>query len=358
MNKREWEQVMPKVPDCVHEAVLDTLEHLEECRENKRTTYRKKSFTKRKAAALVAAMVAVLGTTAMVVAEELWWNQKAAEAFDNPAPELQEQMSERGIAEEQTASVTENGITVTAVQTIKDSNRIYMLFHITSEEAVIDGNSGFDTWNMMTGEGENLLTGYCNSSGGGMLTDTGIGTLKTEGFYYWDILLEEGSEWNGDSLAVSLSDFTYYTYGNQTDTADAHLHRIEGNWELNLHFTDAAEMSRTFDLNQEILISGVPVKICSVTLTPLTLSVHYDLDSVRELKEAVYAGKEDVFLQELFPAGLVDEGGNRIEQGYGATTGYQTAEEEVLTVGLSTVVDVESVYGVLLGEEEIQVDLR
>lgn len=358
MNKREWEQIMPEVPDCVHRAVLDTLEHLEESGENSRMTYQKKIFTKRKAVVLVAAMVAVLGTTAMVVAEEFWWNQKAAEAFDNPAPDVQKQMSERGVSEEQTASVTENGITVTAVQTIRDGGRLYMLFDITAEDAVIDGNSGFDSWKMITGEGEDLLSDYCNSSGGGMLTDIGTGTLKTEGFYYWDILMEEGSEWNGDSLAVSLNDFTYYTYENGTDAGSEVPHKIEGTWELNLQFTDAAEMSRTFDLNQEIIISGVPVKIRSVILTPLTLSIRYDSGSVRQLKEAVYAGKEDVFLQELFPGGLVDEGGNTIEQGYGAVTGYRTADEEVLTVGLNTVVDVESVYGVLLGEEEIQVDLR
>lgn len=47
-----------------------------------------------------------------------------------------------------------------------------------------------------------------------------------------------------------------------------------------------------------------------------------------------------------------------IEQGYGATAGYGTEEEEILTVGLNTVVDVESVQGMLLGNGEVQIDLQ
>lgn len=358
MNKTEWEQIMPEVPECVHSAVLDTLEYLGESGEKEMKMQKKKSLTKRKVIALVAAMVAVLGTTAIVVAEELWWNQKASEAFDNPAPELQEQMVEQGVAKEQTASVTEKGITLTAVQTVRDSNRIYMLFDITAEDALIDGNSGFDSWKMITGEGEDLLKDHFHSGGGGMLPDTGVGTLDTEGYYYWDILLDEGSEWNGDKLTVGFTDFTYYTYENGMSDGNETPHKIEGTWELDLSLTDVSELSKTFELNREITVSGVPVVIRSVTLTPLTLSIHYDLESVLRLKEEVYAGEEESFLQELFVSRLVDASGNTLEQGYDGTAGYHTKEEDVLTVGLTTVVDVDSVSAILLGKEEVQVDLK
>lgn len=363
MNKTEWEKFMPEVPECVHSAVLDALEHLEESGETEMKPregkhLRRKKFTKGKVIALAAAMTAVLGMTAIVAAEELWWNQKVSEAFQNPEPGLQEQMSEQKVAQEQEASVTENGITLTAVQTVRDSNRIYMLFEIAAEEEIVDGNSGFDDWKMITGEGEDLLGDYFHSGGGGMLPETAIGELGTAGYYYYDILLDDGSEWNGESLAVSFTDFTYYTYENGISGGNETPHRIEGTWELKLLLTDVSEMQRTYEPNREITVSGVPVTVRSVTLTPLTLTIHYDSGSVIKLLEEVYGGEEDSFLRELYVSRLVDASGNTLEQGYGAAGGVRTQEEEILTAALTTVVDVDSVSAILLGDEEVQVELK
>ena len=190
---RDQKQDLPKVPECVHTAILTTLNRLEE-NEDMAKKIRKSRFSGKKFVALAAAMAAVFGMTVIAAAAEFWWNQKAAEEFGNPTPERQQQMVEAGVAEEQTVSSTDAGITVTAVQTLRDANRIYMLFELTAEEAVIDGNSGFSDWKMITDEGKNLWDYERSMTGSGGVTDAQSGTLLTQGFYFWDFLMEEDPE--------------------------------------------------------------------------------------------------------------------------------------------------------------------
>lgn len=352
---RYQEQELPEVPECVHTAILTTLENLEADRNMmKKTEYmekqkhsRKTRFSGKKVAVLAAAMTAVLGMTVLVAAAESWWDQRAVEEFGNPAPEMQEQMAEAGVARIQTVSATDAGITVTAVQTLRDANRIYMLFELTAEEAVIDGNSGFSGWKMITDEGRDL-TDYERglSGGGGMTDDVATGTLSDQGLYFWDIVMDgSGAGWNGDTLTVRFTDFDYYTYENGPEGT---AHKITGSWELVLPLTDTSELARTFTPEKTVTAAGMPVRLNSVTVTPLTVTLHYDLEDV---EAAGATSAEDYTLSELFAAGVVDRDGNR-QEGIGGITGSRTKDEEIITCGLSSPVDVDTVQAVLLGGGE------
>ena len=117
---KEWrlEQEFPEVPDCVHQTVLETLGQLEE------KGRERKPVKKMKWIILAAALTAAFGLT--VAAAELFdWNPAAAENFGEPIKEVQDKLTMDGVAKEQEISATDNGITVTAVQTMNDENVFY-----------------------------------------------------------------------------------------------------------------------------------------------------------------------------------------------------------------------------------------
>ena len=81
MKEWKFEQEFPKVPVCVHQTVLETLENLN-ARGNE------KHIIKTKWLILAAALTATFGLT--VVAAELFdWNPKAAKTFGEPVKEVQ-----------------------------------------------------------------------------------------------------------------------------------------------------------------------------------------------------------------------------------------------------------------------------
>lgn len=359
MNHTQWLDELPDVPEQVHKRVLFTLENLEsEDRQMKKIQTGKKQFwnLRTKAAAAAIVLVMAFGTTA--TAAVLHWNAKAAEEFDNPTPELQEKMAESGIAQEQNISATDNGITLTAVQTLKDGNRIYMLFDVTSDEELLDGNGNFDNIKMITESGENLLeSDRPHSAGGAFTEEKAPGEFSTQGYYYWDILFDDGYGWNGNSLSVSFTDFCYYTYENGLSDGQQTPRRIEGNWTLEIPFADVSEQTQTYELDREVTIGGMPVTINSITLSPLSLSIHYDLESTLAMQAVVHKGEEDCLPTELYVYAFLDKDGNKIEEGTDGSTGHYTETENVITAGLSNPVDVTSIRSILIGPDEVAVEL-
>ena len=75
MKNRNWNYEFPEVPEHVHQTVLSTLAGLEDGK-----VKRVKRMKKGKIAILIAAAVAVLGTT-VSAAEIFKWNKRAAEVF-------------------------------------------------------------------------------------------------------------------------------------------------------------------------------------------------------------------------------------------------------------------------------------
>ena len=121
---------------------------------------------KRRVIWTAAALAAMFGTT--VAAAELFrWNEQAADYFNNPPQEVQNEMVAQGVAMEQSASATDQGITVTVKQTVQDDNRLYILLDVQCEEAVIDDNSFFDKWDVITKDTEafdNLGASFAEST--------------------------------------------------------------------------------------------------------------------------------------------------------------------------------------------------
>lgn len=392
MERIDWEKELPEVPDVVHTVVIATLGQLDQTMPEKeggecenpicqaagqvdmkpegsgcgqqsaekgeanmgkgRTEKRSAKWGKKKILVLAASLAAVLGTT-LVGAGVLRWNDRAIQEFDSPSSEMQEQMMEEGVAAMPQASVTDAGVTVTAVQTIQDEYRLYILLKVTSGEAVL-GTGGFDEMNLAADGVGGTLDTFDNVGAGFVdeVTENG-----TEAYYMIDAMKQTDPAWNGESITVTLGKLSYYTDLGKGEGGEPHV--IDGSWELTLALLDASALTRTWELDTEVMISGVPVMVESVELSPLTLTICYDNEDVEQLAKAVYGEQEEYFLSELFLAELLNMEGTVAERGYDAVSGGITGdgEQNVLRFGLTSVVEPEHIKAVLLGDDKVELKL-
>ena len=352
MKEWKFEQEFPQVPACVHQTVLETLENLNE-------KQYKKHIIKTKWLILAAALTATFGLT--VAAADLFdWNPKAAKTFGEPVKEVQNTLTMEGVAREQEISVTDNGITVTAVQTMNDENVFYALLLVTAENEIIDGSGYFGN------PAPQLITknpdAFCNISMD--FLDMPIAEPSTQGYYEVYALKNIGEEWQEESITISLENYSYDIFNKPkselTDFTDCTSELIEGKWELKLPLGEV-QTDNTIKIAQpvQVVMQGVPVTIEELTLTPLAVKISYSLADVEKLHQEVYSSEEDVYLQELFLSGFIDKNGKETECGFTASSGRHTPDgKDILLMGLGQAVDVHEVQAILIGNEKVRVELK
>lgn len=353
MNRMNWKKEMPEVPRNVHMAVLDALENLDQAENdnrNSKTVKITRGIRRGRRAVLAAIVVAaMIGTTAL--AAEFIWNNKAVEEWNFPSEDLQQDAIDKQVAILQDASVTNNGITVTAIQTMQDKNRVYALLKVEAEDEVIDGNSGFDGAVMHNGDG-NIFTIFCNTGWG--FIDEVDGKLTKDGYFVIDGLKHYDAPWNGDSLRVTLSDFRYYSYENYdvgTGSGEQTANDIEGTWDLEVELADVSSLCKTIPVNMTAERFGVPVTVQDVKLSPLSMEINYSYnhEATQDLTEEEQANFSTMLLQ----IALYDKEGKIIDEGVGAVSGGFTNKESGetnLVAGLNSVIDVDTVDKIVFGD--------
>ena len=317
-------------------------------------------FPTHRAAILAAALVAVAGMT--VGASELFqWNPKAVEHYHHPTQDEQNEMTISGIAREQEISVTDAGITITARQTVQDSNCLYILLEIQAEEHIFDGNGMFSNPQVDGVYASELLVsedGAFNNISMGFTPDTpSFGELSDHGYYEIFAMKALDREWSEETVMIQFGEYSYYTYENGATIP----HTIEGDWLLELPLGEQTNVeAQILELNKEVDIAGIPVMVKRVELSPLSLVMVYDMDDLNQLQEALYSGQEDVFIFETQFTGFLDQNGEEIACGWGGMSGdYDFENREIIVqMSLSRFVDVEAVSAVLLGEEKVSVPLN
>lgn len=352
MKEWKFEQEFPQVPVCVHQTILETLENLND-------RGKEKHIRKTKWLILAAALTATFGLT--VAAAELFdWNPKAAKTFGEPVKEVQDTLTMDGVAKEQEISVTDNGITVSAVQTMNDENVFYALLLVTAENEIIDGSGYFGnpTPKLITKNPD----AFCNISMD--FLDMPIAEPSTQGYYEVYALKKIGAEWQEESITISLENYSYDIYNKPkaelTDSTDCTSDLIGGKWELTMPLGEV-QTDNTIKITQpvQVIMQGVPVTIEELTLTPLAVKISYSLADVEKLHQEVYSSEEDVYLQELFLSGFVDKNGKETECGFTASSGRYTPDgKDILLMGLGQAVDVHEVQAILLGNEKVRVELK
>lgn len=340
MKNKKWNREFPEVPEHVHQTVLSTLAGLDE-RKGKRVNRMKKG----KAIILIAAAVAVLGTT-VSAAEIFKWNRRAAEVFE--ADEIQQnKLVTEQIAQDTSQTVTDDGLTIEAVQTVQDNNCFYALFEITAKDESIqitqDHSMSF-LYDFQDGESPFGALGW-------HFVDEESQTVSNS--RYFEIIgtkTRPGSE----DLHMKIQFTSLNAPGAKAMDGEPIL---EGNWEfvLDLH---AIEPIR-YDLNREYQIAGYPVTVKTVELTPISAKLAIDEEDARQLEklEGVNLDQTDS-LSSLWINGIKYQDGTIIEE-----DGFQ---EPLIRLGdgvyektakLTSVIDTDKVSALLVGESMDEIAL-
>lgn len=346
MQREQWETMMPDVPENVHTAVQKALDLLETEKKGMKTV---KKGNRRKMAAIIILAATMIGTTAM--AAGFAWHHKTAEEFHNPSEEIQQKTLEKGVASLPETSVSDNGVTVTAVQLLQDENRVYLMLEVKAEEAVIDGNTLFDTMVLSDGSGQTIF----ENVSAGFLADIN-GTLSREGYYVIDGLKNMDEGWNGNTLKLVLSDLSYYTYENSgegMDMANQTPHCIKGNWEFEVSLKDVTSLSKTIPVDKKLEVRGVEVTVNYVKVSPLSVVISYSQSDIDKIDMV-----EDDTIWELFDISMKNKQGTLVQDGYGAISTAITQEGTHLTqIGLVNVLDVEEIGQIVWGDDVLVIDI-
>lgn len=338
MMNKNWNRKFPEVPEHVHQTVLSTLAGLDE-RKGKR-------MKKGKIVILIAAAVAVFGTT--VSATGIFkWNKRAAEVFV-ANEEQQEELVTAQIAQGSGQTVTDAGLTIQAVQTIQDNNCFYALFKITAKDESMqitaEHSMGF---RLDYQEGEDPF-GYL---GWGFVDERQQDASNSRYFEIYGTKAESGQE----DLHMKIQFTSLNAPGAKAMEGEP---MIKGNWEfvLNLHTVQPV----CYEINRECQIAGCAVMVRTVELTPISVKLTCDLDGVRELekKEGVNLDQLDS-ITSLFINGIRYQDGTVVEE-----EGFQGISESWengiydKTAKLTTVIDVDKASALLVGESLDEITLR
>jgi len=339
-------------------------EHVEKLLENLPDTPPKEEkmrrVPKKRIILMAAALTAVLGATA-AAAELFSWNEQAVESFGNPTEDEQNVMAMEGLAKEQSISVTDAGLTMTAVQTVQDKNSLYILLELSSKENIIDGNSGFENatdgvyspW-LITSDGtDDAFAGI----GCGFPKDTPCFDLSDHGYYEISAIKSLDKAWTADSVTVQFTEFCYYTGQEGSEVS----HTIKGSWTLTIPLgEETMQEAKTYEPKGKAELGGVPVQIKRVELSPLSMIMSFDLEDVKTIHDTLYEGQEDVYLDVLSISGFLDENGKEIALSLGGMNSMYDydAGEVIHEVTFGQYVDPDHISAALLGDEKVPVYLK
>lgn len=341
MKHVNWNQEYPEVPDCVHRSVMDALSALDE---QDQEVQKMKKTPKKRMILLAAALTAVIGTSA-AAAGVFKWNDRAGEVFQADEA-MQNQLSQDLLAQEVSQSVTDQGLTITAIQTIQDQNRFYALFEVTAEdpELIISPEYSLDYTTDMGGQ-EDLFS----AMGWGFVSEMEQEESNTR-YFEIDGLKNEQSE---DNLIMNLH-FTALRGEPEKKAGEGEV-LISGSWDFSLDI-HASEMI-FHEVNKECSLGGYPMHIKSVEVSPLSIRILCDGADVR----AMEAGKGICLdqldsLTELYPTGVRYADGTVVDEGmmFPLREGFRDEEASYgLLLSCDKVLDADQVTAVLFGEEEV-----
>lgn len=340
MMNKNWNREFPEVPEHVHQTVLSTLAELDE-RKVKQVKWMKKG----KMIILIAAAVAVLGTT-VSAAEIFKWNKRASEVFV-ANEEQQKDLVEEQISQEGYQTVTDAGLTIQAIQTIQDNNCFYALFEITAEDESIQITQDHSMGILFDFQEDEDPFGYL---GWGFVDDRHQAVSNSR---YFEITGTKTSPESKD-LHMKIQFTSLNAPGAKAMDGESVL---EGNWEflLNLHTANPGH----YEINRECQIAGCAIMVKSVELTPISVKLTCDLEDVRQLEELEGVNLEQTdSIASLFINGIKYQDGTVVEE-----EGYQELQVSwengtyTKTARLTTVIDPDKVSALLVGESMDEIAL-
>ncbi len=343
MRHVDWNKEYPEVPKSVHNSVLDALSRLDEQKQEEKTM---KKTQKRKILLIAATLTVLIGTTA-AASEIFQWNERAGQVFEADEA-TQNELTMDQMAQDVSQSVTDQGITITAIQTIQDKNRFYALFEVKAEdtEQRITADYSMD-YTMDLGGKESP---FCALGWGFVPQDV----QEVSNIRYFEIYGTK-NEQSEENLTMNLN-FTALR-GEPAQKAGEGEILTSGQWNFALDIRTSKMLSYTIDTEYEL--SGESVHIASIALSPLSMEIVYDGSDIRTLE-----AKQNVSLDQLdelsgiYPTGVRYEDGTVIEEELmiPLSEGFEDKEETTyrLLLPFHKLITPEKVTEILIGESAVK----
>lgn len=293
----------------------------------------------RSAAAVLLAVL--LGTTATAATAAVFskWDERLKGFFDIPSEAMQDKTTANGVAGKQSSTAADNGITVSAVQTLHDEKRICILLEITAPRGTISYDPGFRRIQLLTEDGEDINRGVGME---GVYVEETVAEESGEQkwFYYMDIKRE---------IPLTMESLTLRLESCARITPQGKVVR-DGVWELQLELTDVSDMTRHYLCDREVTLEdGSSLRIKEVILSPMSAVIIYDQDSLDHLAESKRTTDWERWNEIHFLAAVLDREGNVLSEAESHGIGSDgVAESE-----LRQVLDVEEAYAVRIGKSVV-----
>ena len=281
MNNHDWDSVFQEVPQSFHETVQHTLDA------QISNKAERKKVMKKKFPIVLAAVVAALGATAAIAAYTVQWNDKLAERF-GVNEQQKKQLVGNGAVADPGQTVTENGVTISAVQTLGDKHGIYILFHVKAPDGVvlpkdesgiapdvqIEGVDNHQDDKMYNGEHVGWCSGWAEIKGGP--APAAYAEAPNERAFELWLSNDYGMDLNGKTIQVSFGGF----HGVKRETGEKV--EVQGTWKLSWALSYMDQM-RELDLNQTYTVSGQEITVKSVQISPLSMTFKLSGNGLEQL---------------------------------------------------------------------------
>jgi hypothetical protein len=226
---------------------------------------------------LIAVSIAtvLLAGTALAAYELGIWNPKLAEIFDVDE-ERQQTLIEEGTTVVVNEYVTDNGLTIEAVQTIAGKNALYILLDVIAPEGVSLTESSVFEAPRISVDG---LSGYNYGITGGFLQKDERDIANQRYYEIW-VFSDEATIFSNAEIHLNFKNL-------QADSGKHDFYTVlEGSWEMSWTLAHSDD-SKMFALNENISIGGYDIVVESVEISAMSITVKLGGNQVVELAKAM-----------------------------------------------------------------------
>ncbi len=172
MLENKWDNIAPEVPQDFHNKFEETLRQIEQA-DTVDKKYKRKRISGR---LLIVAAVICTGMGVTVAAKEFFkWNDHLLKRLE-PSEKQQETMQESTYIQNIDQSVTQNGVTVTLIDSVQDQGFLYAFFEVKTDDNIsMTDNTSFEEMTHFKIDGKEVYADDDNRFGS---LSTGVGAVK------------------------------------------------------------------------------------------------------------------------------------------------------------------------------------
>ncbi len=235
MLENKWDNIAPEVPQDFHNKFEETLRQIEQA-DTVDKKYKRKRISGR---LLIVAAVICTGMGVTVAAKEFFkWNDHLLKRLE-PSEKQQETMQESTYIQNIDQSVTQNGVTVTLIDSVQDQGFLYAFFEVKTDDNIsMTDNTSFEEMTHFKIDGKEV---YADD-------DNRFGSLST---------------------GVSQDNLLNY----EQDSAHSK------------YFTAGISYDSDYDLSNKTDFGGYEITVKKMEVTPLLWSLYLDYDEAMKVYE-------------------------------------------------------------------------